>query len=166
MLCFLIPGQTLDFSFAISVNLMKGLKHHVTASATTSTLELLLDLESKYSRRSVVSEDLELRRIGYLVPLLPLVAKKSSLLWLAGIKEDIVDLYRNSNRDSEWTSESAAENFRQIIQQIQGDMSISTLAVSTAAAMLEYTENETEIMAIYQFLLEAAEHIPDIFLLM
>jgi hypothetical protein len=32
--------------------------------------------------------------------------------------------------------------------------------------MLEYTDHESEIMSIYQFLLEAANQIPDIFLLM
>jgi hypothetical protein len=119
--------QSLDFAFAISVNLMKGMKNPSTIAATTATLNLLLELES-HTPRSVLPEDIDLKKIGFLMPFLSLVGKNSNLLLLAGIKEELEELKLHlSKRDS---FRLTSTNYSRIVGHISADRSISTLTVS------------------------------------
>jgi hypothetical protein len=113
----------------MSVNLMKGLKDPSTIDSTTATLNLLLELESQ-APRPVVSEDVNLRKIGFLVPILSLAERNSNLLFLAGIKDEIEDLQLISIKRKSGALHSSSDNFKKIIQFISSDLSISTLTVS------------------------------------
>lgn len=144
----------------MSVNLMKGFTHHSTVTATIETLNLLLELESKHTPPSTVSDTIDLRRIGYVIPI-TFTGLNTNLLWLAGIKEE----YYISKRESEKVDISG-DSFKRIVEHIMPDKFISMLAVSLAAAMLENSEHDSDIVSIYQFLLEAADLMPDTFLIM
>ncbi|KAJ3221156.1 Ras GTPase activating protein ira2, partial [Clydaea vesicula] len=145
-----------DVSFAISINLMKGLRHKTTKSVTNDVLTLLLELSGKHCGSLKVGLD----RLGYIIPLLPSSDKIKNLFWFAGIHDSEADIYlMNGNNNTTWN------RHKRLLECIADDVTISTLTICTMATMLEYSENESEMIFIYGFLAEAAQIIPDAFIL-
>lgn len=150
-----------DFPFAISVNLLKGLRNPITKTATKSVLNLLLEISAKQAHnfpggRSKIGLD----RLGYILPLLPSADKLKSLFWLAGISDPDVNYHVLDNP----TSTGLANRHKHILDRLViPDSATATLAISVIATMLEHAEYEAEILFIYGFLAEAAQAVPDVF---
>lgn len=138
-----------DFAFAFSVNLMKGLKHQTTKTLTSLVLNYVLELSSKYSSFSN-----PLDRLGFIIPLLPSAEKRGHLFTLAGVEG------KSSNAEKSYDS---PEHFRYLLREIMYDNAVSTLTVCMMVTILEYTEHEPEILFIYNFLVQCASLIPDVF---
>jgi neurofibromin 1 len=142
-----------NFSFAVSTVLLKGLKHPLTVTATSSALTTLLEITCK--SRAIdgkVNPDV----LGYLTPLLPQAAKNSELhelLWLVGI---------NTNDDA--AKEGGDAIYRHIFERLTiPDDNTAMLLISMMVTMLSNAEFEAEQLFLYGFLAEAAKLLPDVF---
>ncbi|KAI9096226.1 hypothetical protein DFS34DRAFT_159643 [Phlyctochytrium arcticum] len=160
-----------NFPFAVSANLLKGLKHPATKTATIGALETFLDVSMQES------EGLKgtVNRLGYIVPLLP-SADRPLELWIArgffsvtdGMEvEDDIDEYTGRVRERERLVRIRQQHYRSVFEHlaVTDDTATSVLLVSTLFTMLETAEYDGELSTIYEFLAEAAEIIPDVFAL-
>lgn len=142
------------FSFAIAANLMKGLKHPTTKTATVNALQAFLDVAAKEGERGA-SE-----RLGYVLPLLPSADKPMEVWKSAGLWDVTENL--------EEFSAVRLRQYRRILDQLAGSMDsgLAHLSVLLMWKMLEMVEYDMELCAIYEFLGQAGEVVPEVFSLM
>ncbi|KAF7721136.1 Ras GTPase activating protein ira2, partial [Apophysomyces ossiformis] len=142
------------FSFAIAGVLLKGIKNCEPKDVVFDCLMIFLEIDSK---RSLASNTVEARTLGYLAALLPIAAKNGALrelMRLAGL--DDVDL----------DSLEFGSAYVRIFDNLEiPDNTTALLLVSLLVNMLNSTENEPERLFLYSFLAEAAVSIPEAFAL-
>ncbi|KAG0184581.1 Ras GTPase activating protein ira2 [Apophysomyces sp. BC1034] len=141
------------FSFAIAGVLLKGVKNCDPKDVVFQCLTTFLEIDSK---RSLASNTVEARALGYLAALLPIAAKNGALrelMRLAGI--DDVDLDSNLELGSAYI---------RIFDNLEiPDNTTALLLVSLLVNMLNSAENEPERLFLYSFLAEAAVSVPEAF---
>ncbi|KAJ3082728.1 Neurofibromin 1, partial [Quaeritorhiza haematococci] len=147
-----------DFSFAVAVNLLKGVKHSTTKTATTEVLRILLEISAKQAHLTAGgSSKVGLDRLGYILPLLPTSERLRELFWLAGVVEPSVDFDGIDDI-------TGPMKYRKVLDRLAiPDEKIATLTISMMVTMLEHAEYETEVLFIYGFLAEAAVTVPEVF---
>jgi hypothetical protein len=148
-----------DFAFAIGVNLMKGIKETLTKDQTSSVLETFLEVNSKHRG---VSEKVQVDQLGFIIPLLSSADHLSQLFWMSGVSPSEVDLNKLDGLGTP-TGEKAKIVFEHLTIP---DPSMATLAISMMITILESTSYEHESSFVYSFLAEAANEMPDIFMIL
>jgi len=152
---------SINFSFAISTNLLKGLRHPATKSATISLLMTFLEIASKsgggalIGANNTVGKDL----IGLIAPLLPITEKLKELFWSVGVADDVYgDIDVNNN----------IENYNKIpkiLDKLSLDEENAILLSTMLATLLQTAEYENEQVFIYRFFAELSVAIPDVFVM-
>jgi neurofibromin 1 len=143
-----------DFPFALSTLLLKGLKHSATKTATQNVFTTLLDISTKSApRQSHMSPQV----LGFLSPMLPTAAKNlelKELLQSVGLDDVPVD-------NSELT-----RTYHKIFDRLGvADRTKALLLVSQMVGILQHAEFEAEILFLYGFFAEVAQTMPDIFVM-
>ncbi|RKO91665.1 hypothetical protein BDK51DRAFT_19343, partial [Blyttiomyces helicus] len=134
---------TTDFAFAASANLLKGLKHASTKTATTAVLSALLEITTKHSRFGASGG-----------------ASRPDATDAAEPSSPAIDPILPPTR----VGRDRPPRLRKVLDRLDlPDSSASMLAVSLMVTMLENADYETEVLFIYAFLAEAAVAIPDVF---
>ncbi|TPX68256.1 hypothetical protein SpCBS45565_g03309 [Spizellomyces sp. 'palustris'] len=134
------------FPFAIAANVLKGIKHPMTKTATAGALQILLQASQG---------DVSLNRVGYILPILPFADRPFELWMAAGFDTD--DQHHDKSRP----------RYRNMFEQVgMGNVKVSVLMVGMMSTMLETAESDGELSMIYECLAEAAKVVPDVFGLM
>ncbi|KAJ3055682.1 Ras GTPase activating protein ira2 [Rhizophlyctis rosea] len=182
---------TSDFAFAAASNLLKGIKHASSKSATVSALTTMLEISSQpgvsasqniFGSSSRVSRE----KIGFILPLLSSTERLEDLFWLAGASDPDLDYYdgedigvavaaarRTGAGANSLGGDSAsgitvqsAQRYKRILERFDiFDPSTAILSVSLIVTMLENAEYEAEVLFMYGFLAEAALAVPEVFVL-
>jgi len=152
---------SVNFSFAVSTNLLKGLRHPATKSATISLLMTFLEIASKsgggalIGANNTVGKDL----IGLIAPLLPITEKLKELFWSVGVADDVYgDIDINNN----------IENYNKIpkiLDKLSLDEENAILLSTVLATLLQTAEYENEQIFIYRFFAELSVALPEVFVM-
>jgi len=151
---------SVNFAFAVSTNLLKGLRHPATKSATISLLMTFLEIASKsgggacIGANNTVGKDL----IGLIAPLLPITEKLKELFWSVGVIDDVYgDIDVNT-----------IDNFNKvpkILDKLSLDEENAILLSTMLATLLQTAEYENEQVFIYRFFAELSVALPDVFVM-
>ncbi|KNC98340.1 uncharacterized protein SPPG_06732, partial [Spizellomyces punctatus DAOM BR117] len=135
------------FPFAIAANVLKGVKHPMTKTATAGALQTLLQASQA---------DVSLNRVGYILPILPF-ADRPLELWMAAGFDTTSDVDHQQQ-------EKGKPRYRNMFEQVgMANVKVSVLMVGMMSTMLETAESDGELSMIYECLAEAAEVVPDVF---
>jgi len=151
---------SVNFAFAVSTNLLKGLRHPATKSSTISLLMTFLEIASKsgggacIGANNTVGKDL----IGLIAPLLPITEKLKELFWSVGVIDDVYgDIDVNT-----------IDNFNKtpkILDKLSLDEENAILLSTMLATLLQTAEYENEQVFIYRFFAELSVALPDVFVM-
>jgi hypothetical protein len=178
-----------DFAFAVSVTVLKGLRHPATKAITISTLMTFLDITSKFTHQRffcrIIDEDTTLMNpplpgyadrilLGYFSPLLPIAdpTELKDIFWMVGVDPDNLEEQKTSfsSTSGDTVSRSVLSGtskatYYKIIKHLSiPDPTSAVLLISLMVTMLENAEYESESLFLYNFLAEAASHFPDVLL--
>ncbi|KAJ3039290.1 Ras GTPase activating protein ira2 [Rhizophlyctis rosea] len=180
-----------DFAFAAAANLLKGIKHASSKTATVTALTTMLEVSAQHSPSATqnifgTSSRVSRDQIGFILPLLPSTERLDDLFWLAGASDPDLDYYDDEdlgvavaaarrNRTAGAPSFGAeavsitiqsAQRYKRILERFDLlDPSSAILSVSLIVTMLENAEYEAEVLFMYGFLAEAALAVPEVFVL-
>lgn len=151
---------SVNFSFAVSTNLIKGLRHPATKSATVSLLMTFLEISSKACGGACIDANNTVgpELIGYIAPLLPITEKLKELFWSVGVIDDVygdIDI-------------NGLENYNKIpkiLDKLSLDEENAILLATMMATMLQSSDYENEQIFIYRFFAELSVTLPDIFIM-
>jgi len=151
---------SVNFPFAVSTNLIKGLRHPATKSATVSLLMTFLEISSKACGGACIGANNTVgpELIGYIAPLLPITEKLNELFWSVGVIDDVygdIDI-------------NGLENYNKIpkiLDKLSLDEKNAILLATMMATMLQSSDYENEQIFIYRFFAELSVTLPDIFIM-
>lgn len=142
----------INFPFALSSIILKGMKHPLTVSQTKATLSTLLDISCKHRDRDGLADPTIL---GYLAPLLPQAAKNSELIDL--LKDVGVTVV---NDETTVPQQSYIRIYEKLIIP---DETTAILLLSTMVTLLNNAEFEAEQLFIYRLMADVAKAFPEVF---
>ena len=181
-----------DFAFATAANLLKGIKHASSKSATINALTTMLDISAQHSPSSTQtifgsSSRVSREKIGFILPLLSSTERLEDLFWLAGASDPDLDYYDGEDigaavaaarrtgaggagmlggDNASGITVQSAQKYKRILERFDiFDPSSAILSVSLIVTMLENAEYEAEVLFMYGFLAEAALAVPEVFVL-
>jgi len=151
---------SVNFSFAVSTNLIKGLRHPATKSATVSLLMTFIEISSKACGGACIGANNTVgpELIGYIAPLLPITEVLKELFWSVGV---IDDTYGDIDVNG-------LENYNKIpkiLDKLSLDEENAILLATMMATMLQNSDYENEQIFIYHFFDELSVNYPDIFIM-
>lgn len=156
---------TTNFSFAMAITLLRGLKHPLTKTATVRVLNTFLEISSSTkSAENKPVPTVDKRKeglsqvLGFLAPLLPILEETElkNILWSTGIlNANIADAFSSAS--------TVLPNLFDLV--IQLEPTTASLLSCLMVTMLQNAENEAESKFIYNFLNEIAVALPDVFML-
>ncbi|ORX72553.1 hypothetical protein BCR32DRAFT_285738 [Anaeromyces robustus] len=149
-----------NFSFALSTNIMKGLRHPATRATTTTILTTFLEISSKACGGVCMGRNhtVGLELIGYIVPLLPSTEKLKELFWSIGVVDDIYG-------DLEFSGIEGYNKIPKILDKLTLNEENAILLATMMATILISTEFDSELIFIYRFFNELANALPEIFIM-
>jgi len=152
--------HNVNFSFAISTNLMKGLRHPATRPTTTSVLTTFLEISNKACGGVCMGKNhtVGLELVGYIVPLLPVTEKLRELFWSIGVVDDIYG-------DFEFNGIEGYNKIPKILDKLTLNEENAILLATMMATMLMTAEYDNEQIFIFRFFNELANALPEIFIM-
>ncbi|KAJ3188570.1 Ras GTPase activating protein ira2 [Gaertneriomyces sp. JEL0708] len=137
------------FAFAVAANLIKGLRHSSTKTATLNLLKSFIDV----TRREEPAG-----RIGYVLPMVMGADRPVETLQLAGFEFDMDD----GDRDMDDAALRSA-CYRLTLHHLTFHPQVSTLTILMLFTLTEIAEYDTEQSNLLEFLAEACDILPDSF---